>query len=106
MVAQMKIEITENGWKETIVKYIKVASIGRALMTVEKWVESNKRLGFKSLKRKSCNMCKTPWEELDGCVNLVFCTDGNKMLCDECINTLNKEQKKQQKIKRYKALEL
>jgi len=104
----MEIELTENGWKEITTKYVKVKAIGRSLMTVEKWIASNRRLGFERRNRKSCNMCKTKWEDLKptGGVNLIFTNVENKMICDGCVKTLQRERDKQKKAKRYKALEL
>lgn len=104
----MKIELTEKGWKEITVKYIKVNALGRELMTVGKWTTGNRKLGFDKGLRKNCNMCKTNWEEFDedSGVNLIFTNVGNKTICDECLKKLVKERKDQQKMKRYKVLEL
>jgi len=87
----MKVEYTENGWKEITTVNINITRIAkRKFFEVENWLETNKRLGLKGEEfRTRCQRCKRKWEELTGNVNLVYTDKGNKALCDQCVDEVN-----------------
>jgi len=82
----MKTIKTEKGWEEILTTIFKIERINdKAYMSVGKWVESNKRLGFYQ-KRKKCNCCKKAWESINPDENLytVFTDKGHKTICQNC----------------------
>jgi hypothetical protein len=84
----MKTIIKSGGWSEITTKNINITSEPtKPFMTVEKWIESNKKIKLYH-KRKSCNCCKTKWEKLTGYVYLIFTDKGNKTVCENCLPKL------------------
>ena len=93
----MKIEFTDEGWKETITKHITIRKWGGVLMSLDAWVETNERL-FPSVKhRHRCDCCRKKWRKIFslGNVNIVFTNGPNKgvfeaykIICDLCYENL------------------
>ena len=85
-----KIELTSKGWNEVTTKNITILKKGaQPLSNVTKWLENLKnkpQLG--DTYKTNCSLCKRKWGEVPdtGNVNIVFTTDGNKILCDDCLS--------------------
>lgn len=85
----MKNMMTNTGWTETTTKIITVTALGKkAILSVEHWVDFNRRYPKIGRKRKTCKRCRRKWTELAGDVNIVFTDKGNKAVCDDCMKEL------------------
>jgi hypothetical protein len=86
----MKIEFTDNGWKEVVPNEVIISrKMPRSFgpIPIKEWISTNERLGLKD--RKTCNCCKTNWKNLEGGVNFYFSNKENKAVCDSCSNKID-----------------
>ena len=81
----MKTEWTSNGWKEITTKVVSVTNAPeKSLMSVEDWLDFNRRHPRIGRHRRACKCCKDRWDIKAGYVHLLFTDKGNMTVCDSC----------------------
>lgn len=83
----------ENGWDEVRTKKVRFDGfIDRKFMQVKQW--TNTKIQMKADNgRRSCCFCRKRWENCDpeDWTGIVQTTDGNKVLCQECLDNFELE---------------
>lgn len=85
--------ITKYGWIEKTEEYHKIIDVSQdILMSVDDWVNTNKKLGLKK-RRTQCNMCGINFKSINKneSVYLAFTSQGNRFICESCKNSYNKK---------------